>query len=90
MLEKYLSIIRNYVLSVFSQEKYTIHPKHASRCFRTNARNTVGRTPSMVGDSFVSQSRSDAYATVNSFSVTFQLSTNINEPCNNEYVLHNT
>ena len=49
MLAKYFSIIRNYVLSVLSQRKYTFyHPDTFLDAFRTNSRNIIGRNPSMV------------------------------------------
>ena len=49
MLAKYLSIIRNYVLSVFSQTEYTFYLQNMLLDdFRTNSRNIIGRNPSMV------------------------------------------
>ena len=49
MLAKYFSIIRNYVLSVSSQRKYTFcHQNTFLDAFRTNSRNITGRNPSMV------------------------------------------
>ena len=49
MPAKYFSIIRNYVLSVSSQRKYTFYHKNTFLdAFRTNSRNIIGRNPSMV------------------------------------------
>ena len=49
MLAKYLSIIRNYVLSVSSQRKYTFyHQNTLLDAFRTNSRSAIGRNPSKV------------------------------------------
>ena len=49
MLAKYFSIIRNYVLSVSSQRKYTFyHQNTLLDAFRTNSRNIIGGNPSMV------------------------------------------
>ena len=49
MLVKYFSFIRNYVLSVSSQRKYTFyHQNKLLDAFRTNSRNIIGRNPSMV------------------------------------------
>ena len=49
MLAIYFSIIRNYVLSVFSQRKYTFYLQNMLLDeFRTNSRNIIGRNPSMV------------------------------------------
>ena len=49
MLAKYFSIIRNYVLSVSSQRKYTSYRQNTlADAFRTNSRNIIGRNPSMV------------------------------------------
>ena len=49
MPAKYVSIIRNYVLSVFSQRKYTFYYQNTLlNAFRTNSRNIMGRNPSMV------------------------------------------
>ena len=49
MPAKYFSIIRNYVLSVSSQRKYTFyHQNRLLDAFRTNSRNIIGRNPSMV------------------------------------------
>ena len=49
MLAKYFSIIREYVLSVSSQKKYTFyHQNTFLDAFRTNSRNIIGRNPSMV------------------------------------------
>ena len=49
MLVKYFSTIRNYVLSVFSQRKYTFyHQSKLLGAFRKNSRNIIGRNPSMV------------------------------------------
>ena len=49
MLAKYFSIIRNYVLSVYSQRKYNFyHQNTFLDAFRTNSRNVIGRNPSMV------------------------------------------
>ena len=48
MLAKYFSIIPNFVLSVFSQRKYTFyHQNTLLDAFRTNSRN-IGTNPSMV------------------------------------------
>ena len=44
MVAKYFSIIRNYLLSPFSQRKHT----RTKDAFRTNSRNIIGRNPSMV------------------------------------------
>ena len=49
MLAKYISIIRNYVLSVSSQRKYNFyHQNTLLDAFQTNSRNSIGRNPSMV------------------------------------------
>ena len=49
MLGKHFSFIRNYVLSVFSQRKYTFyHQNTLLDAFRTNSRNIIGMNPSMV------------------------------------------
>ena len=49
MLVKYLSIIRNYVLSASSQRKYNFyHQNMLLDAFRTTSRNIIGRNPSMV------------------------------------------
>ena len=49
MLAKYYLIIRNYVLSVISQRKYTFyHQKTPLDDFRKNSRYTIGRNRSMV------------------------------------------
>ena len=49
MLAKYSSIIRNYVLSAFSQRKYIFyHQNTILDDFRTNSRNIFGRNPLMV------------------------------------------
>ena len=49
MPAKYISIIRNYVLSVSSQRKYNFyHQNMLLDAFRTNSRNIIGRNPSMV------------------------------------------
>ena len=49
MLEKYFSIIRNYVLSVSSQRKYNFYHRNTLLdAFRTNSRNIIGGNPSMV------------------------------------------
>ena len=49
MLAKYFSVVRNYVLSVFSQRKYTVYHQNTVRdAFRTNSRNITCRNPSMV------------------------------------------
>ena len=49
MLAEYFSIIRNYVLSVFSQRKYSFyHQNTLPDAFRTNSRNVIDRNPSMV------------------------------------------
>ena len=49
MIAKYFSIIRNYVLSVSSQRKYSFcHQNMLLDAFRTNSRNIIGRNPSMV------------------------------------------
>ena len=49
MPAKYFSIIRNYVLSVSSQRKFTFyHQNTFLDAFRTNSRNIIGRNPSMV------------------------------------------
>ena len=62
MLAKYFSIFFSYVLSVFSQRKYTIyHQTHFSNEFSQHY-----WPESFDGDSFVSQSRLDAYAILNS------------------------
>ena len=62
MLAKHFSIIRNYVLSVFSQRDYTFYPRDTllERILATSLANY--EEDSLDGDSFVSQSRSDAYA----------------------------
>ena len=49
MLEKYFSIIPNYVLSVSSQRKYNFyHQNTLLDAFRTNSRDIIGKNPSMV------------------------------------------
>ena len=49
MPAKYFSIIRNYVLSVSSQRKYTFyHQNMLLDAFRKSSRNIIGRNPSMV------------------------------------------
>ena len=49
MLAKLFSVIRNYVLSVFSQRKYTFyHQNTLLDAFRTNSRNIIVTSPSMV------------------------------------------
>ena len=49
MLAKYISIIRNCVLSVSSQRKYNFyHQNTFLDVFQTNSRNIIGRNPSMV------------------------------------------
>ena len=49
MLAKYFSNIRNYVLSDSSQIKYNFyHQNTLLDAFRTNSRNIIGRSPSMV------------------------------------------
>ena len=49
MLAKYLSIIRNYVLSVFTQRKCTFyHQNTLLDAFRTHSHYIVCRIPSMV------------------------------------------
>ena len=49
MPAKYFSIIRNYVLSVSLQRKYTFyHQNTFLDAFGTNSRNIIGRNPSMV------------------------------------------
>ena len=49
MPAKYFLIIRNYVLSVFSQRKSTFyHQNTLLDAFGTNSRNIIGRNPSMV------------------------------------------
>ena len=50
MLERnHFLIVRNYVLSVYSQRKYTFyHQNTLLAAFRTNSRNIIGRNPSMV------------------------------------------
>ena len=49
MLAKDFSIIRNYVLSVSLQRKYTFyHQNGLLDAFRTNSRNIIGGNPSMV------------------------------------------
>ena len=49
MLAKYISIIRNYVLSVSSQRKYNFYRQNTLlNAFRTNSRNVIGRASSMV------------------------------------------
>ena len=49
MLEKYLSIIRNYVLSVSLQREYNFYQQNTFLdAFRTNSRMIIGRDPSMV------------------------------------------
>ena len=54
MLAKYFSIIRNYVLSVFSQRKYTFYYQNTLfDAFRTNSRNI--RNPSLVIPSLTNQ-----------------------------------
>ena len=59
---EYSSIIRNYVSSVFFEEKvHFLPPKHASRCFSNEFSQRYWQE-SFDGDSFASQSRFDAYA----------------------------
>ena len=49
MLAKYFSIIRNYVLSVSSQRKYSFyHQNTLLDALLTHSRNIIGRNPSMV------------------------------------------
>ena len=49
MLAKYFSVIRNYVLLVSLQRKYTFyHQNTLLDAFRTNSRNMIGRNASMV------------------------------------------
>ena len=49
MLVERFSIIRNYVLSASSQRKYNFYRQNTLLdAFRTNSRNIIGRTPSMV------------------------------------------
>ena len=49
MLVNYFSIIRNYVLSVSSQRKYTFyHQNMLLDAFRMNSRNIISRNLSMV------------------------------------------
>ena len=49
MLAKYFSFIRNCVLSVFSQRKYTFYYQNTLLdAFRTNSRNIIGRNSSLV------------------------------------------
>ena len=49
MLAKYFSIIQNYVLSVFSQRKYTFYNQNTLLdAFRRNPRNFISRNASMV------------------------------------------
>ena len=49
MLAKYFLLIRNYVLSVYSERKYNFYHQIALLdAFRTNSRNIIGRNPSMV------------------------------------------
>ena len=48
MLAKYFLIIRNYVLSVSLQRKYSFyHQNTLLDVFRTNSRNIIGRNPSI-------------------------------------------
>ena len=48
-LAKYVSIIRNYVLSASLQRKYSFYYQNTFLdAFRTNSRNIIGRNPSMV------------------------------------------
>ena len=71
MLAKYLSIIRNYVLSVYSEREYNFyHQNTLLDAFRMNSRNIIGRNPSIVIPllanqdltPMLSQSGFDAYA----------------------------
>ena len=49
MLAKYLSIIRNYVLSISLQRKYNYYLQNTlPDAFRTNSRIIIGRSLSMV------------------------------------------
>ena len=49
MFAKYFSIIRNYVLSVSLQRKYSFyHQNTLLDAFQTNSRSITGRNPSMV------------------------------------------
>ena len=49
MLAKYFSIIQNYLLPVFSLKKvHFYHQLPLLDVFRTNSRNSIGRSPSMV------------------------------------------
>ena len=49
MLAKYFSIIRNYVLSVFSQRNDNFyHQNRLLDAFLMNSRNIIGGNPSMV------------------------------------------
>ena len=48
MLAKYFSIIRSYVLSVYSQRKYNFyHQNTLLDAFGTKSRNIIGRNPPM-------------------------------------------
>ena len=72
MLAKYLSIIRNYVLSVFVQRKYTFY--HKTRFSMLSERILVNYwQESFDGDSFVSQSRFDAYVVGRNLSMVISL-----------------
>ena len=62
MLAKYFPIIRN-VVSFFAKKVQFLPPKHASRCF-SNEFSQHHWQESFDGDSFASQSRFDAYASV--------------------------
>ena len=56
MLAKCLSIIRDYLLLVFSQRKYTFnHQNTLLDAFRTNSRKVIGRNPLMVIPSLANQ-----------------------------------
>ena len=56
MSAKYFLIIRNYVLSVSSQRKHHFyHQNTLLDAFRTNSRNIIGRSPSMVIPLLVNQ-----------------------------------
>ena len=49
MPAEYFLIILSYVLSVSSQRKYNFHHQNTLLdAFRTNSRNIIGRSPSMV------------------------------------------
>ena len=62
MLTKHFLIIRNYVVSVFFSKKvHFLLLKHASRYFSSEFSQRYWQE-SFDGDSFVSQSRFDAYA----------------------------